>query len=311
MYLTGLHIEGFRGAEKWSFETSSRLVALPQGRVGCAVADALSLFAAGFGGAALLPLAQRLGWAGPETTVVGQGADAELQGLRAPAVAAVVAPSARTVTIEAVLALDPPLFGQLREHAARDPRMVTALGQKPSVRLKVGWLFSKDRTNAHASVLFLRVGDVAFELSGKDRPLWVPELLTDVGRRFARTDPFEGPPEVARRWVEATVSPDPIVRGGLSKATAALRVEPFGLPSPGLLQSGPLYGDIEVVFGEELLRVRQLGRFAHDALRITYAAHVLRPDVLVVDEVISPELRDWLLALTEADEAPVEQIWHG
>jgi hypothetical protein len=189
--------------------------------------------------------------------------------------------------------------------------MVTALGQKPSVRIKVGWLFSKDRTNAHASVLFLRVGDVGFELAGKDRPMWVPELLTDVGRRFARTDPFEGPNDVARRWVEATVSPDPIVRNGLNKAIAALRAEPFGLPPPGLLQSGASHGDIEVVFGEELSRVRQLGRPAHDALRITYAAYVLRPDVLVVDEAISPELRDWFLALTEADDAPVEQIWHA
>jgi hypothetical protein len=311
MYLTGLHIEGFRGAEQWSHEGSSRLIALPKGRIGCAIADAISLFGAGFGGTGLLALAQRLGWAGPETTVVGQGSDAELQGLRAPAVAAVVTPGARTVTIEGVLALDPPLFGQLREHAARDPRMVTALGQKPSVRIKVGWLFSKDRTNAHASVLFLRVGDVAFELAGKDRPMWVPELLTDVGRRFARTDPFEGPAEVAKRWVEATISPDPIVRQGLNKAITSLRAEPFGLPAPGLLQSGASHGDIEVVFGEELSRVRQLGRFAHDALRITYAAYVLRPDVLVVDELISAELKDWFLALTEADDAPVEQIWHG
>ena len=318
MYLTGLQIEGFRGAEHWSMPAGAgRVMALPQGLSGCAVADAITLFGAALGGADRMAVARRLGWAGPATVLVGEGADGELQGLRASAVSAVVADGLRTVTVEAVLALDPPLFGQLREHAARDPRMVTALGQDPSVRIKVGWLFSKDRTNAHTSVLSLRVGDVGFEIAGKDRPAWVPELLSDLGHRFARTDPFEPVSVTARRWLEATLSANPVARQGLAAANTALGLPPFGLPALGLLQetSGAdqeeASRDIEVVFGDELARVRQLGRHAHDALRIAYATFVLRPDVLVIDEPLGPELRDWFQALTEADEAPVEQVWHG
>lgn len=317
MYLTGLQIEGFRGAERWSLPAGpGRVVALPEGLSCCAVADALTLFGAALGGTDRLALARRLGWASPATALVGEGADAELQGLRASAVSAVVAPALRSVTIEALLALDPPLFGQLREHAARDPRMVTALGQDPSVRIKVGWLFSKDRTNAHASVLSLRVGDVGFEIVGKDRPSWVPELLSNLGRRFARTDPFEPVGVTAERWLAATLSSDPAVRAGLAAANLALAQPPFELPAPGLLQetstgSQEVDRDIEVVFGDGLARVRQLGRQAHDALRIAYATFVLRPDVLVIDEPLGPELRDWFQALTEADEAPVEQVWHG
>src|SRR5262245_61410955 len=128
MYLTGLQIEGFRGAEQWSFPGGGRVVGLPPGPLGCAVADAIALFGAGLGSSDRLALARRLGWASAGTIVVGEGSEAELQGLKAPAVSSVVADGLRAVTIEGVLALDPPLYGRLREHAARDPRMVTALG---------------------------------------------------------------------------------------------------------------------------------------------------------------------------------------
>lgn len=328
MYLTGLQIEGFRGALQWSLPTdqaasTSQMLPLPKGRAGCAVADAITLFAAALTTMGppeqadpslhmgLFPASQRLGWAGPATSVVGQGLDAELQGLRGPAVASLVAEGSRALTIEAVLALDPPLFGRMREHALRDPRMVTALGQNPGVRIKVGWLFSKNRENANPSVLFLRVGDVGFELSGKERPAWVPDLFHDLGRRFARTDPFEPPAAVARQWLDATLSPDPKVRRGIAAAHAALCAPPFDLPALGLVRDAADDTTVEIVFGEELARVRQLGRPALDAMRIVYAAYVLRPDVLLLDEPIPPEQIRWLTKLTEADEAPVEQIWHG
>lgn len=319
MYLTALQIEGFRGSERGApqrapLAAEAHIVALPEGLPGCVFADAITLFSAalaasgGHGSAGLLDAAKLLGFAKQSTEIAGQGADAELQGLSSSAVASVVADGQRSITIEAQIALDPPLFGKMREHAARDPRMVTALGQDPAVRLKVGWLFSKDRTNATPSVLFLRVGDVSFELSGKERPIWVPDLLSDLGRRFVRSDPFEPVERLAERWHEALLSPDPAIRRGLARASAALMRPPFSLPPVGLLREPS--GAAEIALGDELLRIRQLGRSAGDALRIVLDTFVKGPDVLVLDEPLSPTLLQWLSELLDADASPVEQVWH-
>lgn len=308
MYLTRLQVEGFRGAEHTVVEPTGRVVPLPTGAGGCAVADAIDLLAAGLDPSRLRAVAERLGWTTGATAIVGTGADAELSDLHPPSVSAVVLDGLRAVTIEGTLALDPPLYGRLRSHAARDPRMVTALGQQPAVTVKVGWLFSADRTHAHPSVLFVRIGEVGFDTSGKDRPPWLPDLLVELGTRFRRIDPFEPMSELAERLLAATLSPDPAVRAGFERARSAVGLAPFHLPSAGLVRAGDR---LDLVFGPELVRLRQLGRAAADALRFAEAAFVLRPDILVSQEPASPEIRAWFESLTEADDAPVEQVWVG
>lgn len=306
MYLTRLQVEGFRGAEHATVEQAGRVVPLPAGVGGCALADAIDLLAAGLDTSRLKGMAERLGWTTQSTSIVGLGADAELADLHPPSVSAVVADGQRSVTIEGTLALDPPMYGRLRAHAARDPRMVTALGQDPSVTVKVGWLFSQDRSNAHPSVLFVRIGGVGFETTGKDRPSWVPELLVELGTRFRRIDPFEPISVLAERLLAATLSPDPRVRAGFERARIAVGLAPFDLPSAGLVRAGDR---LDLVFGPDLVRLRQLGRAAADALRFAEAAYVLRPDVLVVQEPSTEGVRSWFEALTDADDAPVEQVW--
>lgn len=305
MYLTRLEVEGLRGSDHRAVEGLDRLVPLPSGADGGALADAIDLLAAGLDPERLLPTAGRLGWATAATERVGDGPEPELLGLHPPAVDAVVAAENRALTVEAELALDPPLYGRLREHAARDPRMVTALGQRPSVVVKIGWLFTRDRTGVAPSLLMVRVGDVGFETSGKERPVWLPELMVDLGRRFARTDPFEAAAPVAERLLAASLSPVPAVRAGYARMVEALAHPPFDLPPPGLVRSEDR---LELGFGPGLARVRQLGRPALDAVRLAEALFVRRPDVLVVDEPVSAEVRAWLGTVTDGVDAPVEQV---
>jgi hypothetical protein len=300
MYLSRVQLEGFRGAEHAVVEG---------GRVGAAkgpVGDAIDLLSAALAPERARLVAQLLGWWGAASAVVGEGADVELQGLHPPAVTALLAGDVRAVTVEGALALDPPLYGRMREHAARDPRMVVALGQEPVVHVKVGWLFSRDRTSAHPSVLHFRVGDVGFETGGKDRPGWLPDLLVELGRRFHRTDPFESPSEVAARLLTAALSADPRVRAGYDRMGGEVGRAPFHLPVPGLVRAGER---LDLVFGPELLTARQAGRAAVDVIRWAEAAFVARPDVLVVDEPEADVHRAWWSALVEADDAPVEQVW--
>lgn len=309
MYLTRLEVEGFRGAEHRVIEVgpgaASRSVALPEAPACCAVADAIDLLSAGLDQRRMLDVAARLGWATPETEVAGEPGDGELQRLHAPSVAAVLAPEVRAVTIDATLALDPPLYGRLREHAARDPRMVTALGHEPSVRVKVGWLVSRDRASVNPAVLVVRVGDVGFELQGKERPQWLPDLLVELGGRFVRVDPEVGAQQLAARILAASTAPDPARRAAVARMADVLTTAPFSLPRPEVVQAD---GRLELAFGPELLRARQLGQTAVDAVRIAEAAFLARPDVVVVEGAPEP-VRSWLAALPEREDAPIEQVW--
>ncbi len=304
MYVTALRTEGLRGGPGALAELT-RSVSLPAPPGACAAGDALVLLSAALS-PARVSMVGGLGWAPDGLKVVGEGGDLELQGLESAAVAASVEAGAHAVTIEAELLLDPPLYGQLRDQAVRDPRVVTALGQRPSLSVKVGWLLNRDRSVAAPSVLGVRVGDVAFETVGKDRPAWLPNLLEDLGGRFARPQPLEPVDAVALRLLEASLSADPERRAGWRRVVAALQLPPFSLPEPGLVR---VADHVQAVFGPDLLRVRQLGRAAWDALRLAEAALLVRPDVLIVDEPVTAPVREWLEALPEADDAPVEQVW--
>jgi hypothetical protein len=70
-------------------------------------------------------------------------------------------------------------------------------------------------------------------------------------------------------------------------------------------------GGVGLCFGPELHRLRRVGREAWDALRWLEALWIARPDVLVLPERVPAEVRAWLAAVVEADDAPVEQVWIG
>ena len=315
MYLTRLQVEGFRGADPDAIEHPGRCASIGALPGGCAIADALDLLAAGLDQAQMAPVAARIGWATEATAVEGDPGEAQLQGLHPPAVDATLEPKAqpggptvRSGAVDATFALDPPLFGRMRAHAVRDPRMVTALGHEPSVRIKVGWLSNRDRTAAHPTVLAVGVGEMRFDVAGKDRPHWLPELLPELGGRFHRLEGTATAETIAGWILEASLSPDPARRAGLEAALDALTGPPFALPRPAVVRSG---GRIGLAFGPDLVDARRLGRAATDAVRLAVAAFVRRPDVLVVDDALPahPDVWPWLRALPEREDAPIEQIW--
>jgi hypothetical protein len=239
---------------------------------------------------------------------VGEGDDTGLADLDPVGVGAVLTSGARSLTVEAKVALDRTLYGRLREQAHRDPRLVSALSGTPLLTVKVGWLFSRDLRHASPSVLQVRAGDVAFETSGKERPAWLLGLLATMGQRVHHTDPFEAVDALAARLHAAALSPDPAVRAGWERVQQTATEAPFSLPRPGLVRDGVGVG---LCFGPELLRLRRVGREAWDKLRWLEASWIVRPDVLVLPERVPAEVRGWLERVVEADDAPVEQVWVG
>ncbi len=301
MYVTRLRIEGLRDAPE-ELGDLSRVASLPSGLARCAVADALALLSAALD-PAQLPGLDTLGWG---AFAIPSEPDHPVEGLDPVEVGSALSEGTENVTVEAELHVGPPVVGQLRRHALRDPRMVTALGQRPALSLKVGWLFSVDRTIASPSVLGLRVGEVAFETLGKDRPVWLPRLLVDLAGRFARTTPLESVASVTQRALDASLSPDPRIRACWQRLASSLQSPPFSLPEPLIVQQA---GRSQLVFGPRLSRIRQIGRGALDHLRLLEAALVGRPDVLVIDESLSPAVARWFAQLPEGAQAPIEQIW--
>lgn len=298
MYVTELHIEGLRHAPS-TFDGLERVVKLPEGPTGTAIADALTLFAVG-----LAPGPRRgvdqLGWGHP-LQWLGDGPD-ELHGLASTAVDAAVDPDSSAVKIEAVLALDPPLYGRLRAEAVRDPRVAEGLGQDAELSLKVGWLFNGDRSVATPSLLGVRLGNRPFDVAGADRPQWLPRLVVDLAARFARTSPFD-PATAVRQLFDASLHP---TDDGADRAFSALQSS-YQLPSPRFAR---LTDELEVVFGPAPLRLHHLGRRGADALRLVTAAYVARPDVLVALDTTAAD-GSFLDGLPDADDAPVEQVFLG
>jgi hypothetical protein len=305
MYVTRLEIEGLRSAEHRTVESSDRTVSVGAGAEGGAVFDALDLFAGALSPRDPRAVVRRLGWDGDGLDVVGDDAEPEIVGLSGAAVGASLAEGTRSVTIQAEIELDPPLYARLRD-VARDPRVLLALGQRRAIAVKAGWLFNKDRSAAHPSVLAFRIGDVAFDTVGKERPAWLGDICSDIGARFARTDPTDTSSVVATRLLAAWVSPDAAQRSGYLRLSAAVERAPFEVPSLGVVRHGER---LEIAFGKDLTPARMFGRQALDAVRWCEALFVRRPDVLAIEEPIGEAVATWLTSVVEGPDAPIEQVW--
>lgn len=315
MYITGLQVHGLRGAEAFEAESLGRLVTLPDGPRGVAIADAISLFAAALSEGNARAAIAALGLADPPDSadvLVEDGFPTQVSLPRARGVRALLADDvSRQVRISAEMELDPPLFGRLRAQAARDPRLVTALGAGARVTVKVGWLFTNDRTVGSVGVLGFSVGDTAFPTSGSERPTWMSDVLRDLAGRFGRVGSAEPLERVVRRLFDASLSPDPALRGRFLRASAATEAPPFYLGALALVRDGDA---LEAAFGPSLRRTRAYGPFADEATRTVEAVFVQGPDVLVVEAPgrEGPARDEWIAWVggraTDAD-ATLEQVF--
>lgn len=314
MYVTAIRTQGLRGADGYEQHGLDRVVELGPGPNGIAVADALTIAAATFDATRLRRAAVTLGLADkPDDVQVLEEDNTPVQAtFPRPAGVASLLPigGGRHITVTIELSLDPPLFGRLRGHAVRDPRLVTALGEGAMVTIKTGWLFTNDLATVATSLVGIAVGDTAFPVTGTDRPTWLPELLREVGGRFGRVAWSESAETIGGRMLDAALSPDPDRRSRYRSAARALAGAPFHLGALELVR----FGDrVEPCFGPGLLRARQFGPAATEALRVADAVFLQAPDVLVVEasggaQTDPVAFRAWLADHVRGDDATLEQV---
>lgn len=307
MRLATLSIEGLAGAPSWS-ASLEEAQALPAPPLGMAIADGLALFAAGLDGDRATPILSRMGLArGDEELYFDDpGFLEQANGLDPYEVEALLDLEAgRRVTITGTIELDPPLFGRLREESLRDPKMLAALGEDPTVTLKVGWLFSSDRAAASVGVLEVKVARTSFPTGRSERPRWMNGLLRDVGRRLGGVGADASADALGEQLLAAALSADPEVRARYARLADAMDAAPFHLGRLELVRRGDR---VQLAFGPALVRARQLGPGALRALRVAHAALVVAPDVLVVEDPAGSDWSDWLAARITGDHATLEQV---
>lgn len=200
------------------------------------------------------------------------------------------------VRVSLRMVLDPPLFGRLRELAARDARLVDALGAGATVTLVTGLRFSPDFDAVAAELLGVRVGEEAFPVSGPDRPSWLDGFLRRLrGRAFRGLGPVEA-------WARAAGSWSVDDQNAYRRAALGVVKPPFSLgrvlPVPG----GPaLWRDGRVV------PAFRHGEGAVRALREAAAAWLVGADIWILPTP-HPDRAAWYPRLVEGDDSPLEQV---
>lgn len=307
MLLDAVHVVGLAGAEAWSADGLDAVVDLPTPPAGVAVADGLSLLHLGLSPEVAGSVLAGLEIAGTDPLVHpdAHGFVEQVTGLDPAGVGALLHDETdRKVICSVGIRLDPQLYGRLREEAIRDPRVVTALGQDPTLGVKVGWLFTPDLSAASVTVLEVRVGELSFPIHAAERPAWLTPMLRDVGRRLARPD-LDSPVEaLGRRLLGASLSSRPSERAAFRRLAAAMAEPPFAL---GVLELVDSVRPV-VAFGQQLRRARQFGPAALRSIRLAAVALLDAPDVLIVDEPMSDPARAWLVGCTTGPNATLEQI---
>jgi hypothetical protein len=313
MLLAGIEVDGLRHGESVRLEELGNLVDLPAGTAGIAILDGLAFWAGGLSVASLKAMLPTLGLsiAEDEQAVIEEkGLPAQVLIGDPSAVRSVLADGEpRKVVVSADVDLDPPLFGTLRAHAARYPRLVAALGQHPSVRVKVGWLFNRDCSAASITVHSVHIGETDFAVH--DGEPWLLQLLSALGSRFAR---IQRPREEAHAgaWLASYGLSEQADRRSRYEACAAQLTEPaFGVEQLSIIADrGAFYPG----FTREMSRARQVGGQALSALTLVGECFLTRPDVLLVDCAAGAGvgIRPWLEQVLSADNAPIEQVfWVG
>lgn len=290
-----------------------RLVRLPAGPAGRAIADALILFTAALDPSRtadlLGPSSLGLASGTPEVHLEGP-LPTEVQGLDPERVARRLVAPDRPVLVTLDLSLDPPAFGRLRELARRDHRLVGALGGSPVVSIRAGWSFGRTLEGATLGVTGLSIGDATFSTMGAERPPWLSGFLADVGTRLARSGWDEPASSAAKALFEAGLSGDPERRDRAVRATAALASPPHALGPFAMVRRGRA---LEPCFGEDLVPASRVGPRAADALRLVRAVLLDQPDILLVEHpgfghTDTDAVLAWLDEHVDGDDATLEQV---
>ncbi|MFT6144277.1 MAG: hypothetical protein ACJAZO_003843 [Myxococcota bacterium] len=312
MYVTQVRTEGLR--QGVDLRDLDRSVSLKAGEAGAVVADALMLWAGTLAPTTLPKRLVDLGAASAEDVVECTIDKGWLEGVGCDLggeLIAMLAPGERRFAIEVTIQADPPFFGRLREHAVRDPRLVTALGEASTVTVRVGWFLSEDGSSTTVGLLALLVGRTSFPVTGSERPVWAPAVLASVGKRFSRTGRVESLGEMGARLLAIATGSDAERRRSLSRASKALSKAPFYIGALELVSVGK---EVVPAFGPDLIRARRLGPAAIHSLALVEQVFVEQPDVLIVDGAGAGfrrpnAVRKWVEGQTDGEDATLEQVF--
>jgi hypothetical protein len=296
MYVVSIRVRGFRDLPAARVEDCERWMRLrgPSPAV-TALGDAIELVFAALSETALARLAWRWGMIAeglppgdPELNFPDQ-----LDQLDPVAARALLAPDAkRSLKVDLELHLDPPLYRQLRELAAREPRVVTALAERPTIRLSVGALFTTNHETMAIHLDGFSVGNQRFPTHGKERPQWLSRFLSGLRGRFHRFDLEDDIPE---QLLDAATSRD------THDAYLAWQTS-FGPAGPHLRVARGA-DDRPILLGDNR-PLRRYGQSGLDRASLAAAIHLSGADILWA------ESNDPLLqAAVEANPSPLEQVF--
>lgn len=296
MYIVSAQVRGFRDLPSATITDCARLMRLAgPGPTTTALGDAIELGFAALSHDGLHRLARRWGLVPeqlpPDDTEPGFP-DA-LDWCDPIAAKAIVDPAAgRALRVELELHLDPPLFGQLRDLAGREPRVVTALATRPTIRLSVGALFTSTYDALAVHLQGFSVGEQAFPVHGKERPAWLDRFLRGLRGRFHRFDLSDDAPA---QLLEAATSRE--AHASYLRWQAAL-----GPEGPALRVARGV-GDLPMVLGDDL-PMRRFGQAGLDRAMLAAAIHLSGADI-VWAESDDPMLHD----AVRTDPSPLEQVF--
>jgi hypothetical protein len=292
MFITSIQVRGFRDLASFSATGLGRVVHVlgptPQTT---ALADAVQLTFAAVSQDLLADLIGRWQLCGPEEQpeIVGEPFPDQASWTDTSAAGAIVGPE-RNLRVELSMRLDPPLYGSLRQQAAREPRLVAALSSGAELRLSVGALFTRSWDTMALTIHSVAFGDVA--LTDQDRKRWGNRFLRQLGERLHRFVPSAAVGDIA---MAALTSRDQ--RGAYESWAVALL--PDG-PSLRVI-SGP-GGRSQVLANERPLA--RWGWQVQEQAALAAAIHLSGADI-VWAETEEPEVA----AAVEGDASPLEQVF--
>ena len=203
-------------------------------------------------------------------------------------------PRSRKIQVLVTLALDPPLFSDLRALAPREPRLGMALGAGPMVTIEVSAFFAASWDAISLSIQSFSLGEERFPSHGPERPAWLTSFLKKLGERFWMHDSTE---DTAKRALDMMLSKEPEPHDRFCAWQHSLE--------PDLGRVRPAYGaeNTPILLAENRPMSRH-GVSGMNRVQLASSIFLSNTDVLWLGTE-----EKWADQFVEGDGSPLEQLW--